>query len=123
MASPSEKEVELCCPTEGPNPPHKGHPTPAGSPLRRPESRTVGRRTLHDWSRVQRDPSDQVVLTALGPLPAVRPGLRILPAADCFPVGISASRDQARVNSVGQYNLLSFLFGELAVPGRESNKI
>ena len=30
------------------------------------ESPTLGRRTPYDWSRVHPDPSDRVVLTALG---------------------------------------------------------
>ena len=48
---------------------------------------------------VHLDRSDRIVLTAFGPPPADRPGLMLLPAAVCFPVGISASRDQTRVIS------------------------
>ena len=63
------------------------------------ESRTVGRRTPHDWSTVHPEPSHRVVSTALGPPPADHPRLRVLPAADCFPVVISARRDQMGVPS------------------------
>ena len=86
--------------------PQEGHPHPAGSPL---QLRVAPgwRRTPHDWRRVHPEPSDWVVLTALGLPPVNRPGMRVLPAADCFPVGISASGGQTRVTSeVEQHNAI-----------------
>ena len=57
-------------------------------PVGKPKSRTVGRKP-YDCSSVHDDSSDRVILPALGA--AVASGLRILPAADCFLVGIIAS--------------------------------
>ena len=62
--------------------PHKGHPPPREARCGC-ESRTVGRSTPHEWSRVHPDPSDRFVLSTLGPPLADRPGLEVLPAADC----------------------------------------
>ena len=50
------------------------------------------------------DTGHRVVKTALGV--ALAPGLRVLPAADCLPVGISGNCGQTQVTSVGQHNLL-----------------
>ena len=47
------------------------------------------------------------MLTALGA--AVAGVLKALTASDCFPVGISASRDETWVALPGQYNPISIL--------------
>ena len=58
---PNEIEAALCCPTSFRNPVTTRVTRPRG----KPESRTAGRKTPHDWPRVHPGPSNWVVLGAL----------------------------------------------------------
>ena len=69
--------------------------SPAGNPLRR---RVTHGGKKDAGSRVHPDISYRIVLTALGPPSADRPGLTVLLAAG-FPVGVSERRYQTPVNA------------------------